>query len=551
MGGSVAGVLFLAAVASTPASPFHPLLPHTADPAGPLGWTARFLGLDSLSRDALAGVGIVAVVAAVLAFLYALREAWRGTISLRLAIGLGIAFHALAVALPLLFSRDVYSYGMYGRIWSVYHANPYVAVPTDFASDPLFHLVGRQWRETPAVYGPAFTLLSGAIARLVRDPAPLILVYKTIAGAASVATFLLVAALARRTWPSRAAFAVVLLAWNPVVLFQAVGGGHNDLLVGLAITAALALVLSGRTLLATAVLAIGALVKAAALVPLVLLLAVVVARKPPGSRWRALLGHGGIAAALAVATAMPFFQTTDPTLGQFELAGHEGWLAPSNLFATLLGKLGRAVAGDLGAVVLRVGVRVAFPVVLAVAFWAIARHLVRRAGELAPEALGTGWAWALLILTLTVPVLLPWYVAWTLPLVWLLPRVPRVSAIWVSAALGVSEVIAEPLRSRQLFEGVVLALHYAITPIVFGVLVWLLRDLRRRLRDGTPLEEEPGQEPPGRHEGAHDEAARTRQRHAQPIQGDGREDRSGQAEARRERQADGARAQRGATPSQP
>jgi hypothetical protein len=46
-----------------------------------------------------------------------------------------------------------------------------------------------------------------------------------------------------------------------VVLFQSAASGHNDLLVALAIAAALALVFSGRELWATAALALGTLVK--------------------------------------------------------------------------------------------------------------------------------------------------------------------------------------------------------------------------------------------------------------------------------------------------
>jgi hypothetical protein len=113
-----------------------------------------------------------------------------------------------------------------------------------------------------------------------------------------------------------------------------------------------------------------------------------------------------------------------------------------------------------------------------------------RARGLKPEGQVAAWAWALLVFMLCAPVLLPWYVAWVLPVVWLLPRVPRLAAVVVSTALSVSEVMAEPLRGREIFEGMVLGLHYVITPVVFLVLVWLLVDLRRRLREGVPLEAE-------------------------------------------------------------
>jgi hypothetical protein len=491
------GILAVALVASTPASPFQPLVPEGYGP-GPLGGLSRLVGLDRLSRDPLAGVGIVCMVVATAAFCWALLEAWRGRISLRTALLVGLALQALAVAVPLLFSRDVYSYAIYGRIWTVHGENPYLAVPSDFRTDGLYPLVGEEWQDTPAVYGPAFTMLSGALARVLDDPIPLITAFKVLAGVASAALLVLVAWLSRRVRPQRAAFAVLLLGWNPVMLFHTVAGGHNDVLVGLAIVGALALVYEGRNLAATAVLAAGALVKAPALLPLVLLVAAVVAARPPGRRLREAGAHLLVAAGLFLAAAAPFLQLQDPTLGQLELAGHQGWLAPSNLFGRVSGKLGELLGGEAGRTIGQAALRIAFPVILVVAFLAIVRHVVRRAREIGPEGIASSWAWALIVFTVCAPVLLPWYAAWTLPLAWLLPRVPRLSAIGIAVALTVSEVVAEPLRGRAIFEAMVLALHYVITPAVFVVLLWLLADLRHRLGLGVPLEADGRQVPAGR-----------------------------------------------------
>jgi len=494
---ALVGVLAVAVVASTPASPFQPLVPEGYGP-GPLGGLSRLLGLDDLARDPLAGVGIVSMIVATAAFCWALLEAWRGRISLRTALLVGLAFQALAVAVPLLFSRDVYSYAIYGRIWSVHGENPYLAEPSSVRTDPMYPLVGEQWQDTPAVYGPAFTLLSGALARMFDDPIPLITAFKVLTGVASSALLVLVAWLSGRVRPQRAAFAVLLLGWNPVMLFHTVAGGHNDVLVGLAIVGALALVYEGRNLAATAVLAVGALVKAPALLPMVLLVAAVVAARPAGRRLREAGAHVLVAAVLFIAVAAPFLQLEDPTLGQLELAGHQGWLAPSNLFGRVSGKLGELLAGDVGRIIGEAALRIAFPVILVVAFAAIVRHVVRRAGEIGPAGLAASWAWSLIIFTVCAPVLLPWYVAWTLPLAWLLPRVPRLSAIGLAVALTVSEVVAEPLRGREIFEAMVLALHYVITPAVFVVLLWVLLDLRHRLDLGVPLEADGRQVPAGR-----------------------------------------------------
>jgi alpha-1,6-mannosyltransferase len=480
-------VLSVAVVAATPGSPFLPILPTAAESGGPLRWLAGLLGLDALEGSALAAVGVVVVTFAAVAFLLVLREAWRGTVSLRTVIWLAVAYHAVVLLLPLLFSRDVYSYAYYGRIAATYHANPYVATPADFPNDVLALYVGPKWVDTPAVYGPLWTQLSSLVTRAVDDVTSTIVVFRLLATAASLGTLAIVATVARRLWPERAAFAVAAFGLNPVVLFQSVGSGHNDLVVALCIAGGLALLAARRGLLATAVLTLGALVKATAAIPLLLLVVAAVARAPSGRRLRTLLAHVAVAGGLALAFALPFLQAEDPSLGMLELASHEGWLAPSRFFRRLLD----AISVDTLGVV----ARIVFPALLLGALFLIARSLTRRRATFTPIAEGAAWGWGLLCLMLLGPVLLPWYVTWALPLVWLLPRVPRTVLIGTSVALTVSQWTSEPARFEAAYDANVLFGHYVVTPVVIGLLAWLLIDLWRRTRSGAPLEDEPREVP--------------------------------------------------------
>ena len=84
------------------------------------------------------------------------------------------------------------------------------------------------------------------------------------------------------------------------------------------------------------------------------------------------------------------------------------------------------------------------------------------------------------VLMLLGPVLLPWYVTWALPLVWLLPRVPRLVLLGTAVALGVSQWTAEPARFPGAYDANVLFGHYVITPLVIALLGWLLLDGWRR-----------------------------------------------------------------------
>jgi hypothetical protein len=475
---SALSILLVALVAATPGSPFQPLLPAGALPSGPMRWLADAAGLDALGQTALAIVGVVSVVLAAASFALLAWAAWTGAVSVRTVVAIALGGHVVVALLPLLFSRDVYSYASYGRIAAVYHANPYVSTPADFPHDLLGRYVGPKWADTPAVYGPLWLLVSSGVVRAATTIPSMIVVFRSLAIAASLATLAIIALTVRRRRPEREAFALAAFGANPVILFHSVASGHNDLFVALSIAGAFALVVRDRMRLALLVLALGALVKVTAVVPLVLLVVALVARRPAGERVREAAVNIGIAAAVALAFAAPFLQTRDPTLGMLELAGHEGWLAPSRFVhrAFDVASIGWAA-------------RIAFALALVAVVAAIAREVARRRGR-PDEELGASWGWALLFLVLLGPVLLPWYVAWVLPLAWLLPRVPRVVAVALSAALIVSQLRTEPADLPQLYRTSLIVGHYVITPFVIAMLGWLSIELWRRVRVSAPLGDE-------------------------------------------------------------
>jgi alpha-1,6-mannosyltransferase len=476
------GSVVFATFAAAPGSPFQPVLPSGVRPNGPFTALATAIGLDRLAGTWLIVTGVMASALAVAGFLVLVRESWRGRVSLRTVIVLVIVLHAVVLTLPLLFSRDVYSYAFYGRIAAVYDANPYVQTPVDFGGDALWPLVGPKWVDTPAVYGPLFTTVSSGIARSVDAPAGQVDAYRWLAAIASLATVAMIAGVARRLHPERAAFAAAVFGVNPVVVFHAVGSGHNDLLVALAVVSAFALLVSARELPAVAVLALGALVKATAVLPLALVLVWCIARRPPGRRARTAATHGGLAIAIGVIFSLPYLQTDDPTLGMLRLAGHEGWLAPSVFMRKVFDMLSFGTMGWLA--------RVAFAVTLILVFLQLARDVGRRAadGE-SVEAVGAAMGWSMVLLMLLGPVLLPWYVVWALPLAWLLPKAPRATLVAAGAALALAQWSTEPLRYPDAFAVNLWIGHWIVTPAMFALVLWCLLDLRRRFRDRLPLGE--------------------------------------------------------------
>jgi alpha-1,6-mannosyltransferase len=392
----------------------------------------------------------------------------------------------------LLFSRDVYSYAFYGRIAATYHANPYVTTPVDFAKDPLWPLVGPKWVDTPAVYGPLWTQISSVMAHLIARPAGMVNAYRWIAVAASLGTIAVIYDTTKRVWPARAAFAIAAFGLNPVTLFHSVASGHNDLLIALSAAGAFAFLLRGRDLAAIAVLALGTLVKAVDIVPLLLVLVWCIARVPRERRWRTAFTHVGLAVAIGVAFALPFLNRRDPTLGMLELAGHEGWLAPSPTLKAWVATISFGTFGWL--------VRVTFALIAVAVIIGLARDVGRHARERTPLDLGAAIGWSLALALLLGPVLLPWYVMWALPLVWLVPNAPRIAVLGAGVGLALTQWATEQLRYPGPFSIESIFGHWIVVPTMIALLVWMLVDLRHRLHHRLPLQDqEQIPEPAGHH----------------------------------------------------
>jgi hypothetical protein len=488
----------MAVVGAAPGSPYQPLLTPAGRPHGPLTDLAVRLRLDTIPGNPVLVVGALVSAFAVIGFLLLLRAAFHGRVGLGPVVGLVLGAHALLLGLPLLFSRDVYSYAFYGRIAGVYGGNPYVDIPLDHPTDALWRFVGPMWVNTPAVYGPAWSSLSGWLSTLLRArPEAHVEAYRMIALGASLLTCAIIVWTVHRLWPERRAFALVAFGANPVVIFHSVASGHNDLLVALAVAGAFALVVSHREMPAIAVLTAGALVKATAGLPLILLIVWCIARRRPEDRLRVALTHVGLAAAITVAFSMPYLQLQDPTLGMLTLAGHQGWLAPAAVGAHLIDMLTFDTLGWT--------VRVAAGIVLLLSIRRLSGAIWRRttgtdvagAPVMSPREQAATWGWVLMLLMLLGPVLLPWYVVWALPLAWVLPKAPRTALIATSALLGATLWSTEALRYPGAFSVNVFVGNWLVVPVIVGLLIWLLRDLRSRVDGGLLFEDEIGlREPP-------------------------------------------------------
>jgi hypothetical protein len=219
--------------------------------------------------------------------------------------------------------------------------------------------------------------------------------FKALAALAVLAIAGLVALVARlRGVPPAPAAALVAL--NPLVLADVVGGAHNDSLMMLALMGGLALVLVARDAAGGAALAVAAAIKLPAAIAAPF--AVIGAGGAP-RRARVLIGIVAGAIAIAVVGLAVFGGSVADSLGF--LTGSQQRASYHSVPATIA----RGVGVDLD--VVRVVFAAGF-VVLAV--WLVA--WTARGGDWVRAA-----AWAMLGLLFATVYVTPWYLIWALPLV--------------------------------------------------------------------------------------------------------------------------------------
>ncbi|HSC51093.1 MAG TPA: glycosyltransferase 87 family protein [Gaiellaceae bacterium] len=286
---------------------------------------------------------------------------------------------------PPLLSQDVFSYIAYARLGARHGLDPYVVVPAAIPHDAVLPFVG--WREAVSAYGPLFTLATYPLGLLSVAAALWLLKCVAALSVVGIAAIAARAAARRGADPSRAA---ALIALNPVVLVDVIGGGHNDALTVLLMTAALATL--GRNEIAAGASVVGsAALKASALVaaPFALLAA----------RGRRKLVAAELGA-LALAAGVSFAAFGVTPLDAIGVVGFDQSLTSRHSVPSTLARM-----VGLGVSPVRVALELAYVVLVVVLLVRTARggDWIRAAG------------WAALGLLLATSWLMPWYVLWVLP----------------------------------------------------------------------------------------------------------------------------------------
>jgi hypothetical protein len=221
---------------------FFPLAPNLV-----LGKPA--LDFEMMMRDGrrwFAPIYTVAMIALYVLFWLAMRTI--NTISkadpagaLRLrwpVLGTGVAYSLVLFWLYPITALDVLLYVVRTRLWVLYGGSPMIALPKNFPADPTIAFAG-EYANQVSPYGPLWEILARIPVQLgLRDILLGTLAMKLLVFIGyMVCAWLIgwVASSAKTDKESKPLvsplLAMAFFAWNPLILMQGAGNGHNDMIM--------------------------------------------------------------------------------------------------------------------------------------------------------------------------------------------------------------------------------------------------------------------------------------------------------------------------------
>ena len=223
--------------------------------------------------------------------------------ALRVVIAIAAILGIAGVMLPAFDSPDIYAYANMGWMQYRYHLNPYahlIREASGWQHDPM--LAGG-WQDVAMPYGFLFTHLTRLMAMLGDGNLSVTLILFRLTNAlACVAIAAMLYTIARRTALTRPEVVLYLFLWNPIVPLEFLANGHNDILAGMFVVAAIYSAANERWLFVIPALAAGVLVKytPALIVPLAL---IYVFRR---AGWLRAASSIGVATVLCIVVAIPY-----------------------------------------------------------------------------------------------------------------------------------------------------------------------------------------------------------------------------------------------------
>jgi hypothetical protein len=331
------------------------------------------------------------------------------------------------LSLPLLLMHpggagDIYAYIACADVVLLYGGNPFVTPPGAFPDYPLLGFVDVP-NET-IQYGPLWLVMTLALrAPFASDLLLTMLAFKVAAAASLLGTAWLAYLILRRTNPGMAIPGALLVAWNPLLIYEMAGNAHNDATMMALVVLAVYFHVRAWHRLSIAALLGAVLVKYVAAIFLPLFLVAMLREAGPARRWlpkAAMFSLGASAAGLAVVAAA----TLEGTVGAITDRAEMFTTSPTAVANLWLSQNLEAI--DSARLVLRTAQGL-FGLIFLIQLW----RVWRSPAELVPSSLHAVLAFMLLVMSWYQP----WYVTWAIPLAALVAT-RMATAVVVGLAVG-------------------------------------------------------------------------------------------------------------------
>ncbi|PIY96864.1 MAG: hypothetical protein COY66_02385 [Candidatus Kerfeldbacteria bacterium CG_4_10_14_0_8_um_filter_42_10] len=332
-----------------------------------------------------------------------------------------LIFSVILILIPSIGSADVFNYIFRARIQTVYGENPYLVATEGFKSDLFYNFSPQEWNYLPMQYGPLWTSLSIGFSYLAQDSFFWNqFLYKLLALLTNFGIIYFIWKILGIINPDYRIRGILLYAWNPLILFEAVNNVHNDLLMIFFVVAAIYFFLKKKYLFCLLLLLFSVLVKyiTVLLFPVFLLFLwkeIIV----PGERIKIFIKAAAILLVAAVLLYLPFWKGTGIFQGladQSKIASYMNLsLFPSFLFNFILSlKSILTLTLDQIMKIVSIGGMIAFAIIY---FWQL--RLIKQKGD---DFVHRNFLILLGYILYAACFLQPWYFLWFLPLAVLIDK---------------------------------------------------------------------------------------------------------------------------------
>ena len=282
------------------------------------------------------GVGSLFVLYAL-----AVRESRRlpPRVALRPVFGCGALLALLFAWMYPVNAIDIFIYAVRSRLWTEYGENPNAAFPVvHWDTDRYMHFASEEWADDTSPYGPLWNLVAAPATLIGGDEIAVALaVFKVIAVVCILLGAWVIAKTLAVAQPADAATGALIFLWNPLVLWEGVANGHNDVVLALLLLLAMLAWARRWNGLVVPLLVAAALIKYVSLL-LLPLAAVALWRRSRGWRERRAVALQSLAGSFLVAVVgfAPFYNLR-AVIDSVERQGELISTSPAGLAIGLLG----------------------------------------------------------------------------------------------------------------------------------------------------------------------------------------------------------------------